>query len=169
MCIELINAQKYRLIGVLAVGRQVMPRHWVFSIPTAYITDMLQCPCGLQYVARTKCPLQVRLNKHISNIRSGYTKHSVSRHNCTVIWTNRILGNTIFISAYLGLCFHPNYFHLHCVYAFCYISSVNLFTVPLCIFYFIIWAQYSHFSASSFPLYVFWLLYNICESQLLIF
>ena len=38
------------------------------------------CPCGLQYVGRTKRPLHVRLNEHIANIRNGFEEHSVSKH-----------------------------------------------------------------------------------------
>lgn len=56
---------------------------------------MLQCPCGLQYVGRTKRPLQVRLNEHINNIRKGFTKHSVSKHYLTV--HNKDSSNTIFL------------------------------------------------------------------------
>ena len=47
---------------------------------TEGVVYILECPCGLQYVGRTKRPLQVRLNEHINNIRNGYTKHSVSKH-----------------------------------------------------------------------------------------
>lgn len=50
---------------------------------TTGVVYLLQCPCGLQYVGRTKRPLQVRLNEHINNIRKGFTKHSVSKHYLT--------------------------------------------------------------------------------------
>ena len=56
---------------------------------------MLKCPCGLQYVGRTKRPLQVRLNEHINNIRLGYTKHSVSKHY--LLAHNKNPKNTIFL------------------------------------------------------------------------
>lgn len=44
---------------------------------TVGVVYLLQCPCGLQYVGRTKCPLQVHLNKHINNIQKGFTKHCI--------------------------------------------------------------------------------------------
>lgn len=56
---------------------------------------MVQCPGGLQYVGRTKRPLQVRLNEHINNTRRSFTKHSVSKHYLTV--HNRNPSNTIFL------------------------------------------------------------------------
>lgn len=47
---------------------------------TKGVVYLLQCPCGLQYVGRTKCPLMVRLNEHVTNIHNGFPKHPVSRH-----------------------------------------------------------------------------------------
>lgn len=47
---------------------------------TERVVYLLQCPCGLQYVGRTKRPLSVRLNEHITNILTGFPKHPVSRH-----------------------------------------------------------------------------------------
>lgn len=44
------------------------------------VVYLIQCPCGLKYVGRTKRALQVRLNEHIGNIRRGFKNHSVSRH-----------------------------------------------------------------------------------------
>ena len=47
---------------------------------TEGIVYLLQCPCGLQYIGRTKRPLSVRLNEHITNILNGFANHSVSKH-----------------------------------------------------------------------------------------
>lgn len=47
-------------------------------------------------MGRKKRPLQVRLNKHISNIRSGYTKPSVSRHYLST--HSKDPNNTVFLS-----------------------------------------------------------------------
>ena len=44
------------------------------------VVYLLQCPCGLQYVGRTKRELKIRLNEHIAKIRNGFPNHSVSRH-----------------------------------------------------------------------------------------
>lgn len=47
---------------------------------TERVVYLLQCPCGLQYVGRTKRPLSVMLNEHVTNILTGFPKHPVSRH-----------------------------------------------------------------------------------------
>lgn len=56
------------------------------------VVYLLQCSCGLQYVGRTKHPLQVCPNEHINN-RKGFTKQSVSKHYLTA--HNRDSSNTI--------------------------------------------------------------------------
>lgn len=47
---------------------------------TEGVVYLIQCPCGLQYVGRTKRAMRVWLNEHIGNIRRGFEKHPVSRH-----------------------------------------------------------------------------------------
>lgn len=59
------------------------------------VVYLLQCPCGLQDVGRTKRALWVRLNEHIGNIKRGYDKHPVSRHYDQV--HNRDPSNTLFV------------------------------------------------------------------------
>ncbi|XP_077341766.1 suppressor of cytokine signaling 5 isoform X1 [Lithobates pipiens] len=44
------------------------------------VVYLIQFPCGLQYVGRTKRALKVRLNEHIANIKWGFDKHPLSRH-----------------------------------------------------------------------------------------
>uniref|UniRef100_A0A8C5PKA4 Helix-turn-helix domain-containing protein n=1 Tax=Leptobrachium leishanense TaxID=445787 RepID=A0A8C5PKA4_9ANUR len=44
------------------------------------VVYMLECPCGLGYIGRTKRALNVRISEHARNIRNGYDKHSVSLH-----------------------------------------------------------------------------------------
>lgn len=39
------------------------------------VVYLIQCPCGLQYVGRTKRELRIRLNEHIANIRKGFPNH----------------------------------------------------------------------------------------------
>ena len=62
---------------------------------TTGVVYLIQCPCGLQYVGRTKRPLRVRLNEHITNILNGYDKHSVSKHY--LLKHNRDPSNTLFL------------------------------------------------------------------------
>lgn len=62
---------------------------------TEGVVYLNQCPCGLQYVGRTKRPLSVRLNEHITNIKSGFLKHSVSKHYILV--HNKDRSRTIFM------------------------------------------------------------------------
>lgn len=62
---------------------------------TERVVYLLQCPCGLQYVGRTKRPLSVRLNEHVTNILAGFPKHPVSRHYLET--HNRDPRKTIFL------------------------------------------------------------------------
>lgn len=65
------------------------------SCSTTGVVYLLQCPCGLHYVGRTKQALQVRPNEHINNIRKGFLKHSVSKHYALV--HNKVPKNMIFL------------------------------------------------------------------------
>lgn len=47
---------------------------------STHVTYVLECPCHIQYVGRTTRQLHVRIRDHITNIKNGYHKHSVSRH-----------------------------------------------------------------------------------------
>lgn len=62
---------------------------------TKGVVYLLQCPCGLQYVGRTKCPLSVRLNEHVTNIKNGFLKHPVATHCLEV--HNKNPAKTIFL------------------------------------------------------------------------
>lgn len=62
---------------------------------TLGVVYLLQYPCGLQYIGRTKRPLQDRLNEHITNIKSGFKNHSVSKHYLLV--HKRDPSNTLFL------------------------------------------------------------------------
>lgn len=59
------------------------------------VVYLIQCPCGLQHMERTKRALKVRLNEHISNIGKGFKNHSVSRHYVEV--HHRDPSSTLFI------------------------------------------------------------------------
>lgn len=59
---------------------QVFPIKYFITCSTSCVVYLLTCPCGLDYVGRTVRPLQVRLNKHIGNIRRGFKGHPFSRH-----------------------------------------------------------------------------------------
>ena len=59
------------------------------------VVYLIQCPCGLQYVGRTKRAFQIRVNEHITNILSGFKKHSVSNHYR--LKHNRDPSNTLFL------------------------------------------------------------------------
>lgn len=50
------------------------------SCGTKNVIYLLQCPCGLQYVGRTKRLFKIRLSEHVRNIRKGILTHSVSAH-----------------------------------------------------------------------------------------
>lgn len=62
---------------------------------TEGVVYLLQCPCGLQYVGRTRRPLSVRLNEHITNIINGFPKHSVSKHY--LVSHNKDPSKTLFL------------------------------------------------------------------------
>ncbi|MEE6521975.1 hypothetical protein FKM82_020351 [Ascaphus truei] len=47
---------------------------------TEYVIYLLECPCGLQYVGKTKRAIKTRILEHLSNIRRGVLTHSVSKH-----------------------------------------------------------------------------------------
>lgn len=47
---------------------------------TVGVVYLLICPCGLQYVGRTTCALNVRIEEYLGNIRRGFIGHSVSKH-----------------------------------------------------------------------------------------
>lgn len=60
---------------------------------STHMTYVLECPCHIQYVGRTTRPLLVRIREHITNIKNGYHKHSVSRHfkdchNKDLVWSS---------------------------------------------------------------------------------
>lgn len=59
------------------------------------VVYLIQCPCRLQYIGRTKRALRVRLNEHIANIRKGFHKHLVSRHYDSV--HRRDPSDTLFV------------------------------------------------------------------------
>ena len=77
-----------------ATGEQHTIKPFI-TCATEGVVYLLQCPCGLQYVGRTKRALSVRLNEHISNILAGYLNHSVSKHYRLV--HNRDPSKTIFL------------------------------------------------------------------------
>lgn len=41
---------------------------------------VIQCPCGKQYIGRTKRLLKTRIAEHVANIKKGHEKHTLSRH-----------------------------------------------------------------------------------------
>lgn len=45
-----------------------------------HVTYVLECPCRKQYVGRTTRKLHIRIREHVTNIKNGFKKHSVSRH-----------------------------------------------------------------------------------------
>ena len=47
---------------------------------TEGVVYVLQCPCSLQYVGRTKRPMWKRIREHVQNIEKGCDEHNVSRH-----------------------------------------------------------------------------------------
>lgn len=47
---------------------------------TKNVTYAMECTCGYQYVGRTSRTLTKRISEHITNIRNGFPKHSVSNH-----------------------------------------------------------------------------------------
>lgn len=67
----------------LFISTSTLREHKIESFSTCSSTGivyLLQCPWGLQYIGRTKRSMQVRLGEHITNIKSGFKDHSVSRH-----------------------------------------------------------------------------------------
>lgn len=47
---------------------------------TTHVVYVLECPCGLMYIGRTKRLLRNRIAEHIQNIKIGFKDHSVSLH-----------------------------------------------------------------------------------------
>lgn len=47
---------------------------------TTHVVYVLQCPCNIMYLGRTKRTLKKRVSEHIYNIEIGYKDHSVSLH-----------------------------------------------------------------------------------------
>lgn len=45
-----------------------------------FVIYILQCPCNLLYVGRTRCTLRKRIGEHRRFIQKGCTKHSVPQH-----------------------------------------------------------------------------------------
>lgn len=50
------------------------------SCGTRYVTYVMECTCGYQYVGRTSRKLAVGVGEHITNIYNGFPKHIVSIH-----------------------------------------------------------------------------------------
>ncbi|XP_075450940.1 uncharacterized protein LOC142492137 [Ascaphus truei] len=50
------------------------------SCKSTHVVYLLQCPCGYQYIGRTKRYLRIRILEHARNIKLGLEHHSVSRH-----------------------------------------------------------------------------------------
>lgn len=50
------------------------------SCRTGGVVYLLECPCWIQYIGRTKRELWRRLREHVQNIKKGFVKHSLSRH-----------------------------------------------------------------------------------------
>lgn len=59
------------------------------------VVYLLQCPCRLQYIGRTRQSMQVCVGEHITNIKNGFRFHSVSKHYA--IHHNRNPANTLFL------------------------------------------------------------------------
>lgn len=47
---------------------------------STHVRCLIICPCGLQYVGHTKRNLCTRINEHLTNIKNGFQKHSLSNH-----------------------------------------------------------------------------------------
>lgn len=107
-----LNSSPHRRITSVrsTVTQKVFDIRPCITCASTGVVYLLQCPCGLQYVGRTKRPLQVRLNEHITNIKTGFKNHSVSKHYLLV--HNRDPSNTLF----LGIDkFKPNWRGSHLV------------------------------------------------------
>lgn len=63
----------------LTTGKEYKIKELITCTST-HVTYVLECPCHKQYVGRTTRPLFVRIREHINNIKTGFTKHGVSRH-----------------------------------------------------------------------------------------
>lgn len=50
---------------------------------TEGVVYLLQCPCGKQYVGKTKRAFRVRMGEHFRNIKNGLLSHNVSSHFLT--------------------------------------------------------------------------------------
>lgn len=85
-----------RLTEFTSTGTGVTyPINSLITCASKCVVYLLRCPCGLEYVGRTTRKLSVRLGEHITNIKQGFDKHSVSRHYDEV--HNRDPSGTTFI------------------------------------------------------------------------
>lgn len=66
-------------IGKFFTGRQYNIDNCI-SCDSTFVTYLISCPCGLQYVGRMTSKLGVRINEHLNNIKIEFPKHSLSNH-----------------------------------------------------------------------------------------
>lgn len=60
-------------------GRLYQMKH-LTTCAMHHIVYLLICPCKKQYVGCTICLFSIRVNEHITNIKSSKTNHSVPKH-----------------------------------------------------------------------------------------
>lgn len=63
-----------------AVTKQTFKCKFEATCGTQGVVYLLQCPCNLQYVGKTKTAFKIRVGEHIRNIKNGIITHSVSDH-----------------------------------------------------------------------------------------
>lgn len=77
-CCSLIPKGRKEVISKVTGETHIIKGH--LSCESNYVIYILECPCGLQNVGRTKQKLRERINKHRFNMKYRIMYHSVSRH-----------------------------------------------------------------------------------------
>lgn len=73
------NGIKCTTFASTSTGKEYPIRDFILC-RTEGVVYVLQCPCTMQYVERTKRPMWNRFLKHVQNIQKSFSKHSISRY-----------------------------------------------------------------------------------------
>lgn len=79
-CRHTKESKKKKLSFTSTVTTKEHPIEDFISCRTGGVVYLLECPCWIQYIGRTKRELWRRLREHVQNIKKGFVKHSLSRH-----------------------------------------------------------------------------------------
>lgn len=76
------KTQRTNRFASTTTGKEYKIRSFI-TCHTVGVIYLITCQCGMQYVGRTVRTGCKRIGEHLSNIRKGFTEHSLSQH-CTI-------------------------------------------------------------------------------------